>query len=345
MGLTALTSPSTTADPPCRLNALDTPVRRLRIICEAPHAFAFPALGTLEPYYVLRGLIGGALTAHSRELERALFKPAPLRDLGGTDHSEAPGTPWRLRLSHLYGREIRRRFEIVIDLLGEEPCDRMAELLDAVRLAGSGQPHRDWRNGMQRRWGMRIAAADTGPATTLTFAVVNVDADSPRPLRARCDAAVDPWREAREALLVFRTLTILRERLGSGRGTPLAATGHIDAAALVRNTLRRLAVLDVATRRDPAARRWNLLRAVVADQERVLAALAAQFPLRCLDAITLPLEWRIGRQRTLRGLIGSTRLGGATLEPWLAGLTVCEVLGVGESTSYGAGQVSCLPVS
>jgi hypothetical protein len=335
----AWTTDAAAARPAPDRTILDTPVRRLRLTCAAARPFAFPAAGTLEPYYILRGLIGGALTARSRELERALFKPEPLRDLGGSEHSEIPGTPWRLRLSHLYGREIDRRFDIVVDLLGEEPCERFAELIDAVRLAGSGAAHRDWRSGGRRRWGLQIPASQT----PVTFTVVDAEVRAPERVRDRCEAAAAHWREAREALLVFRTLTILRERVDGGRGAPLAMTGEVDATALARNALRRLAVIDAATRRHPAERTRSRLRAMLAEQGRVIAALAAEFPLRCTDAVTVPIEWSIGRQRTMRGLIGSARLNGS-LEPWCAGLTACELLGVGESTAYGAGQVACVPL-
>lgn len=323
----------------------EIPVRQIRLTCQASRAFAFPSAGTLEPYYILRGMIGAALTARSRELGLALFKPDSLRDLGGDARSEAPGTPWRLRLSHLYAREIACRFDFEIDLFGEEPCDRAAELVDAVRLAGSGEPYHDWRSGGLRRWGLQIPSFDGRQSETVAFEVVNVRAPAPVQLGSLCNERTARWRKARSALLVFRTLTILREKSeGMGSGTPLAVTGELNAAALIGNALRRLAVLDFATRRDPIERRWPDLRATVAEKERVLAAVAAEFPLRCADAVTVPLQWSIGRQRSLRGLIGSARFEGTAFEPWCLGFTACELLGVGESTSYGAGQVTWVPL-
>jgi hypothetical protein len=328
-----------------RAAVLGVPIRTVRLACEADRPFAFPAAGTLEPYYILRGLIGAALTAKSRELERALFKPAPLRDLGGADHSELPGTPWRLRLSHLYARDIPRRFEFNIDIFGEEPCDLASELVAAVRLAGSGAPYRDWRTGTRRRWGLQLPSVGGRLPETVPFEVVDVDTGAAVRLADICEQTASRWQAARGATLVFRTLTVLKEKVGGmSNGVSLAVTGDVDAAALVGNVLRRLAVLDFATRRNPAERRWSQLRAALAEKDRVLTAVAAEFPLRCTDAITVPLEWGIGRQRRLRGLIGSTCFEGTAFEPWCVGFTASELLGVGESTSYGAGQVKWVPL-
>lgn len=332
------------SEPHADLLLRDVPVRRVTLTCQAERPFALPAAGTLEPYYILRGLIGAAITARSRELGRELFKLEPLRDLGGREQSETPGTPWRLRLSHLYAREVPCRFNLEIDIIGEEPCDLADELIAAVRLAGSGEPYRDWRTGCRRRWGLQIPSCEGRPSGIVVFAVVDAKTSAPARLGDACDALAGHWRNARGALLVLRTLVILREReQGRARGTPLAVTGELNAATLIGNVLRRLTVLDFTTRRNPAERRWSDLRAALAEKERVLAAVAAEFPLYCDDAITVPLEWRIGRQRCMRGLIGSARFSGSALEPWCLGFAACELLGIGESTSYGAGQVAWVP--
>lgn len=325
---------------------LDVPIRRVTVSCEAARPFAFPSAGTLEPYYVLRGLIGGAITARSRELGQALFKPEPLRDLGGDDHSEEPGAPWRLRLSHLYGRDIIRRFDLVVDLIGEEPCHLVAELVAAVRLAGSGAPYRDWRTGRLRHWGIEIPSGGNTPPARVGFEVVAADTPAAMRLGDVVDKSASHWKRARGAMLVFRTLTILTSRMeGMRKGVPLAFTGEVDALSLIRNALRRLAVLDFATRRNPAERRWCDLRAALAQKERAMSAAAAEFPLQCRDAVTVPLELAIRGNRSLRGLVGSANFTAPRLEPWQLGFAACEILGVGESTSYGAGQVAWLPVS
>lgn len=319
------------------------PIRTLRIHCEAERPVAFSARGTLEPYGVMRGLIGAAITASSRELERALFKLPPLRESGSVDESEAPGTPWRLRLSHLYAREVKARFEIVIDLFGEEPCDLAGELIAAVRLAGSGGSYRDWRTGRQRRWGIDLAARGARKESAVPFDVIDIDMT---PARCLADLVGDMsglWRYATEAHLVFRTLTVLTVHRGDRvKGHPLGVTGDIDAPSLIGNALRRLVLLEVATRRDHAERKRCHLREVLAQKDRVLAAVAAAFPLNCLDAVTVPLECDVPG-RKMRGLIGSARMTTADFEPWLAGVAACELLGVGEGTAYGAGQVAWAP--
>lgn len=329
-------------------SAARIPIRTVRISCEANRSFAFPAEATLEPYYALRGLIGAAITTRSRELERCLFKLQPLRDLGSSECSESPGTPWRLRLSHLYAREIPRRFDLVIDLFGEEPCDLAPELIDAVRLAGSGRLYRDWKTGRQRRWGLNVGdrGRDGNRKGLLTFDVLAANASNSRCIGDHLAAVAEAWRGARAATLVFRTLTILTSRIeGVRKGVPLAMTGDIDAVALIDNTLRRLALIDIATRRDPAERRRTHLRAVIAEKDRTLLAAAAEFPLRCVDAITIPVECPIAGGRRLRGLMGSATFDTDGALPWLPGFAACEMLGIGESAAYGAGQVSWLPIN
>ena len=316
-------------------------MRRVRFACRADRPFALPLGDTLGPWYAFRGLIGAAITAMSTDFASTLFKPAPVEG-----SRERPTTPWRLKLANLFAREVTDLFSFSVDLLGEEPCALAAEFAEAVRLAGSGTAFEDWRGGNLNRFGIDVRDEDGTFLDKVGYKVIAQDLGEPIRLCDLAKAAASRWRGATGAMLVLRTLTVLSERVeGLGKGQALRTTGDISAATMVGNVLRRLCVLDIATRRDPMGRSPEALSDAVEARDAAMAALVGRFPLVCADAVTHEVEREARQAPRLRGLIGSAVFSGERLGPWVPGFVACEVLGVGESTVYGAGQVVWLPIA
>jgi hypothetical protein len=327
-----------------RLQNVEIPMRQLTLWCEAPGPFSLPLGETLGPYYAWRGLIGAAITETSTDLTRSLFKLEPMRDPESASTCEAPTVPWRMRLAHLYAREIPARFALIIDIFGEEPCNRAEEMVEVVRMAGSGASYTDWRTRRQTKWGLNVRDEDGRPVGKVCYEVAGADLGSPRSFNELCGEQQSRWQRERVAVCTFRTLTVMTERPGrAARGVPLAVTGDIDAAGLIGNALRRLIVLDHATRRERSS--IVELEAALAEAKTYVTALRAEAPMICSDVVTVPLQRRSPQRPRLSGLIGSARFAGGPLAAWCAGFLACEWLGIGESTAYGAGQVSFLPAT
>lgn len=317
---------------------VNPPMRRLVIHCEADRPFAMPLGETLGPYFAWRGLLGAALTDASSEVARTLFKPYPVGE-----RTEVPTVPWRLRLGSLYARAVERHFSLTIDVFGEEPCSRVSDIVHAVRMAGSGRRFRDWRSDRENVFGLDIRDEQGRHTDKVSFTVCGVDFGPSVRLWEETKNRAEVWRHVIEAHLLIQTLSVLRERdPGQRKGAVLAVTGELDAAALCGNALRRLAVLDIATRAQREERTAARLARATAGCADFVASLAARSPLECADAVTIPVERRSAQRPRLGGLMGSARFTGE-VATWLPAFVACEWLGIGESTAYGAGQVRWLP--
>lgn len=338
------TAPATRS-PLDSVECLDMPVRHLRFVCEAERRFSLPAWDSLAPYKVLRGLIGGGLTAMSADLERRLFKVRTVSADGEAKGSAGPGTPWRLRILQLHARVIDRRFAFGVDLLGADPCDLAETFVDAVRLAGSSAPCRNWKTGRGTIWGISIEDEQGELRDKVPFHVVDVAIGPRLALRQRCSPPLEAWRSARAAMLVLRTRTILSDKPDrSKRGERLKGTGNLDAAAIVGGALRRLAALHVSTCCIDARRAEAEALRLRAQAEAASGDLARHWPLDCVDLVTLPEQSARHGGPRLAGMLGSAIFAGGPMEAWLPAFGISELLGIGESTSLGAGQAMWLPV-
>lgn len=337
------------------LPAMALPVRRISFLCEPEMPFAFREDGTLGPWATFRGLVGGVLTDMGADVAGRLFKPGPVVRLDGS-RGESPTVPWRFRLAHLYMRDILGAFAVDVDLFGEDPCDLADVFVQAFRHAGSGESRPDWRPGhgvAHGRWGIEGLAVPSGRPARIRFRVLEARVGSVAPFGKRAARAGVGWKGVRSAMLVVRTRFIQRSKEpGNPKGLLVARTGDLDGASLVGNALRRLAVLEVATRRDPHRRTDADLADSLAWKERLVEGLASRAPLVCEDVVSWSIDPRLdqGASRAARprgardapGWVGSARFTGDGIGEWAPGFAACELLGVGEDTGYGAGQVRWL---